>query len=277
MFRKSFVILLLIMNAWLTGISQPLTVMTYNLRYDNPGDGANAWSNRSEQIISQILTVKPDLLGTQEGLLSQLETLDSAVTGYQYIGKARDDGKTKGEYCAIFYNSSRMRLIKEGTFWLSDTPEKVSMGWDAACRRVCTYGLFEILNTGRKCWIFNTHFDHIGSLARKQSAVLILQKMEELNQEGYPVILTGDFNSPPQSEPINIITSRLVDSKTADKSFSMAPEGTFNNFDTSVPSSERIDYVFTSKGFSPNSYTILRESHDERYPSDHFPVIAVIR
>lgn len=101
--------------------------------------------------------------------------------------------------------------------------------------------------------------------------------MGELNQEGYPVILTGDFNSPPQSEPIIIITKQLIDSQTADKSLSMAPEGTFNNFDTSTPSSERIDYIFTGKGFSPKSYTILRETFDGRYPSDHFPVIAVIR
>ena len=274
--RKSFLIFtfcLLVSSA----NSQSFKILTYNLRYDNPSDGLNAWTNRRAWLCEQVKQVSPEVFGIQEGLISQINYLDSVFSGYRHIGIGRDDGKTKGEFSAIYYDASKLKVLKQSTFWLSATPEKPSMGWDAACMRVCTYGLFQDMATGRKFWVFNTHFDHIGLLARKNSAKLILEKIKTLNKQGYPVILTGDFNSDPDSEPFKIITTQLTDSKIADKSMSMGPGGTFNGFDATKPATERIDFIFTSKkGINLLNYSVLREAKDGRFASDHFPVLVDI-
>jgi endonuclease/exonuclease/phosphatase family metal-dependent hydrolase len=275
--RKSFFILAFCL---FTGIasSQSLKILTYNLRFDNPADGVNAWTNRRAWLCEQVKQVSPEVFGIQEGLISQINYLDSAFSGYRHIGVGRDDGKTKGEFSAIYYDASKLKVLKQSTFWLSATPEKPSMGWDADCIRICTYGLFQEITTGQKFWVFNTHFDHIGLLARKNSAKLILEKIKTLNKQGYPVILTGDFNSEPDSEPYKIITTQLADSKIADKSMSMGPGGTFNAFDVTKPATERIDFIFTSKkGITILNYTVFRESREGRYASDHFPVFIELK
>ena len=271
---------LLILMLWLmvsTSWSQSLKILTYNIRYDNPGDGDNSWINRRAWLCEQIQQVNPDLFGIQEGLISQIIYLDSVFSDYRHIGVGRNDGKTKGEFSAIYYNYKKFSLLSQGTFWLSPTPQKASVGWDAALERICTYGLFQEVASGKKFWMFNTHFDHVGTEARKNSALLILQKMKKLNTEGYSVILTGDFNATPESEAIKIIDAELQDSKVADKSMMMGTGGTFNNFDTTKPATERIDYIFTGKGLRATNYYILRNSRDGHYGSDHFPVIATLK
>lgn len=256
---------------------QPLTVMTYNLRYDNPGDGQNSWPLRRDWLAEQIKSTDPAILGIQEGLIQQLRFLDKKLKKYKRIGIGRDDGKERGEFSAIYYDTKRIKLLQQGTFWLSPTPEKISVGWDAALERICTYGLFQDRKTGEKFRVFNTHFDHMGVEARKNSAILILQKIKSFNADDQPVVLMGDFNSSPESEPIQQIKTIFSDAKEADKSMNMAPDGTFNAFNSEKPATERIDFIFTAFGFQAVNYHVIREKREGRYASDHFPVIAEIK
>jgi endonuclease/exonuclease/phosphatase family metal-dependent hydrolase len=222
------------------------------------------------------MNVAPDIFGIQEGLYHQVKYLDSTFREYRRIGVGRDDGKTKGEFSAIFYHTGKTRLLKKGTFWLSATPGQVSIGWDAAMERICTFGLFKEKQSGTKFWVFNTHFDHMGVEARKNSAVLILKKIKEMNTDGWPVILMGDFNSPAESEPIQLITAKFQDAKIADKSMNMGPDGTFNAFDKKQPAIERIDFIFCGYSAKPDSYYVIRESKEDRFASDHYPVVSRI-
>ena len=273
--KRVFPLLILLLNV-LAINGQPVTILTYNIRYNNPGDGPNAWPLRKAWLCEQIRSVSPGIFGVQESLSGQVAYIDSLFRNYKHIGVGRDDGKAKGEFSAIWYNTINFKLIRQGTFWLSTTPEKVSVGWDAALERICTYGLFKEIASGQKFWAFNTHFDHMGELARKNSAILILQKIKSLNKSGFPVILMGDFNTGADSEPIKLITAVLQDSKSADKSMTMGPGGTFNGFDSSKPAVERIDFIFTGFGAKAVNYQVISESHDGRYASDHFPVVAEI-
>jgi len=258
--------------------AQDLKVLTYNLRYDNAGDGENAWNKRRLWICEQIRQTDPDIFCIQEGLISQMKYLDSTFTNYRYVGVGRDNGKAEGEFSAIFYKTSKLKVIRRSTFWLSETPGKVSKGWDAACIRICTNALLKFKTSGKKFRIYNTHLDHIGTLARKESAALILQEIGSATPLGLPVILTGDFNADPQSEVYSVISGNMTDTKIADKSASAGPDGTFNGFDPQKPATERIDYIFIQgKTIKPINYQVIRESRDGRYASDHFPVITELR
>jgi len=252
--------------------SQTVKVMTYNLRLDVASDGDNRWDNRKTFLLGQVQFYEPDFMGVQEALPQQVHYLDSTLTQYGHIGTGRDDGKSKGEFSAIFYNSKKYKVIQQATFWLSQTPDKPSMGWDAACNRICTYGLFENIKTKKQLWVFNTHFDHIGNIARTESAKLILKKIKELNKQNLPFVLTGDFNLEEDSESIRLIASQLNDSKKC-AGLVFGPEGTFNNFEFTKPVTKRIDYIFTAKtGITVIKYAVLSDSKNCRYPSDHLPV-----
>lgn len=251
--------------------------MTYNLRLDVSSDGENKWDNRKNLLAKQIEFYEPDFLGVQEALPQQMHYLDSTMAAYDFIGVGRDDGKEKGEFSAIFYNKSKFKVVQQSTFWLSQHPEKPGLGWDAACNRVCTYGLFENLKTKKKFWIFNTHFDHIGTVARMESAKLILAKIKELNKANYPFVLTGDFNLTEDNESIKKITETLYDAKKIAK-LNHGPEGTWNAFDFSKPVTERIDYIFIpkDKNVSVKKYATLSDNKNLRYFSDHLAVLADI-
>ncbi len=254
-------------------IAQTLHVLTYNIRYDNPKDSLNAWDNRKDFLISQLNYYQPDIFGTQEGLLHQLKDIDHGLETYTFFGKGRDDGKEAGEYTAIFYNTDAIDLMKQRTFWLSETPEVPSKGWDAAIKRVCTYGKFKSKKDNKEFWVFNTHFDHIGEQARRESILLILSKIEEINSEALPVILMGDLNLNPQHQSIMFLAHKMDDTyhKAGENNF--GPIGTFNGFKFNEPVTDRIDYVFTSKGdFRVLKNAILSDNRDCRYPSDHLPV-----
>jgi endonuclease/exonuclease/phosphatase family metal-dependent hydrolase len=274
--RKILIILIFLLLVGSAG-SQSLKIMTYNIRLDTPADGPNAWPLRKAWLCEQVTLVNPDLFGIQEGLPQQVNYIDSSFIDYRHIGVGREDGKAQGEFSAIWYNTKKFKLLEQGTFWLSATPEKPSMGWDAACPRVCTYGCFREVATGKKFWMFNTHFDHISLEARKKSALLILEKIKSLNTEKYPVILSGDFNATPGSEPIKLLNAELQDSKVADKSMAMGPGGTFNGFDASKPATERIDFIFSGFGASAVTYHVISELRNGRYASDHFPVYVELK
>ena len=257
--------------------SQTTSVMTYNIRYDTQKDGENRWDARKAFLIAQIKFHGPDVIGIQEGLAGQVKYLDKELAGFRYVGVGRDDGKKKGEFSAIFYNTNKFKVIESSTFWLSDTPDQISVGWDAAMERICTYALFEYLETGQRIWVFNTHFDHIGKEARKNSAMLIHNRIKSLNKDGLPFILMGDLNLEPDSEPIRYLSQHLNDSKKVSKEVVFGPEGTFNNFQFDKPVTRRIDYIFTGKsGIEVQKYAVLSDSKNLRYPSDHLPVFVVL-
>ena len=254
---------------------QNISLMTYNIRYDNPNDGENAWPNRKEVLLSQILFYQPDVMGTQEGLEHQVKYLDENLKSYKYVGVARADVKEKGkgEYSAVFYNVNKFKDLKSGTFWLSDTPNKPSRGWDASLNRICTYILLQDKNSSKKFWVFNTHFDHKGVVARQRSAELIIKKIREINKENVPVFLMGDFNLTPDQSPIKHIVKNLNDSKLVSQQLPFGPDETFNGFKVCDDRDRRIDYIFVSqKNITIQKYGVLASVKKMKYPSDHFPV-----
>ena len=250
-----------------------LVFLTYNIKLDFPKDGKNSWTNRKTFMVRQLQFYEPDIFGVQEAMPNQMKDLDSLLNDYNFVGVGRDDGNNQGEYSAIFYKSDQFKVLNTSTFWLSETPGKVSIGWDAVCNRVCSYALFENKNTNKQFYVFNTHFDHIGVEARKNSAVLIIQKIKEINTEMYPVILMGDFNMQENHESIQYISKYLKDSKSVSELGPFGPSGTFNGFIFNEPVTERIDFIFVSSEIKVEKYAVLSDSEDCRYPSDHLPVL----
>lgn len=256
--------------------SQELKLMSYNIKYANENDGENSWSNRKDFITNQLKFYEPDIFGVQEALKKQLDHFTENLHDYEFVGVGRDDGKTGGEYSAILFKENKFKVLENGTFWLSKTPSKPSKDWDAALPRICTYALFEEKESGKKFWYFNTHFDHIGVLARKNSAKLILQKIAEINTDDLPVILSGDFNLEPDSEPIQLIKNTLNDSKEAAEIVSFGSEGTFNGYNYDEAERRRIDYIFVNDEVEVEKYGVLTDSKEKRFPSDHFAVMVVL-
>ncbi len=259
--------------------AQSMKAMTYNIRFDNPGDGPNTWDQRRDKLVGLIKFYEPDVLGTQEGLKHQLDYIKAGLGNYAYAGVGRDDGKEKGEYSALFYRTDRLVLQESSTFWLSPTPDVPSRGWDAALERVCTYALFRVKRSGKKIWVFNTHFDHIGQEARVQSARLILEKIQELSgKKNHRVILMGDFNLTPDEQPVVTLKASLTDAREAAGDKAYGPESTFNAFKFDAAPDRRIDYIFMGKtGWSLLRYAVIDDFYDFKYPSDHMPVLAELR
>lgn len=258
--------------------AQNLDVMTYNIKYANENDGENSWSKRKNHLTNQIRFYEPDIFGVQEALLEQLEHLKENLPNYKYVGVGREDGVNKGEFSALFYDASQFKVLEEDTFWLSETPEKISVGWDAALPRICTFALFEYKTSKQKFWVFNTHFDHIGDIAREESANLILAKIGKLNTANIPVILTGDLNLEPETKAIQLLSKKMNDSRSASKNVVFGPEGTFNGYNFLEPVTRRIDYIFVSKGnLEVLKYAVLSDSKALKYPSDHLPVFVELQ
>lgn len=256
---------------------QDLKVMTYNIKYDNINDSVNNWNYRKEALVKLIKHYEASFVGTQEVLHRQLVYIDSSLTNFAYVGVGRDDGKKKGEYSPIHYDSTRYKILEQKTFWLSDTPDKISVGWDAAMERVCTYGLFEEKITGNKLYVFNTHFDHIGKVAREKSAELVFQKIEEVNTENLPVVLMGDLNLSPDEEPIRFLQKQLTDGQMATKQAFYGPTGTSSGFDHNRVLERRIDYIFV-KDFEVVSYIHIDDRMENNmHISDHLPVLASLK
>lgn len=256
--------------------SQDLKVMTYNIRLSVDSDKENSWNNRKQETMALMSYYHPDYFGVQEAVPQQMTDIKTTLTDYDYVGVGRDDGKNQGEYSAIFYDKNKLEVTKSGTFWLSETPEKPSKGWDAAYNRVCTYAFFKIKKTGKQFLAMNLHFDHVGDVARVNSAKLILEKIKKLNPKNVPLTLTGDFNLTDDSEPIKIISKSLDNVFYHSKKTHYGPKGTFTGFDINTIPQDRIDYIFV-KGFEVLSNRTINDRRENLlYPSDHFPILAEI-
>ncbi|MEX0719092.1 MAG: endonuclease/exonuclease/phosphatase family protein [Balneolaceae bacterium] len=257
-------------------VSQHLSVMTYNIRYDSPDDGDNVWEIRKDKMINQLNFYEPDLFGIQEGMANQVDFLDENLAAYSYFGVGRDDGKRQGEFSAVFYKNTDFNLLEGHTFWLSPTPEEPSTGWDAALPRICTYGKFERKSDGTIFMFFNTHFDHIGKKARVESMKLILEQIKKLNPENVPVIFMGDLNVEPHEAPIMEMKKQLKDTREATEMV-FGPDATFNNFQFDKGPQKRLDYIAVSEKIEVLKYAVLTDSYDQKYISDHFPVYSTLR
>ena len=257
--------------------AQSLKVVTYNIRLDIDSDGENSWTNRKDYFCGQVQFYEPDIFGIQEARPIQVIDINNRLSQYNNIGIGRE-GIGKGESSNIYYKKDRFTVKDEKTFWLSETPNEISKGWDAAYNRVCTYGLFKDKTTKTFFWVFNTHLDHMGEEARTKGIALILSKIKEVNTKNYPVILMGDFNSEPETERIINLKKEMNDSREISEQKPYGPSGSFNNFIHNESVTKLIDYIFLSKNnVKVLKYAILSDSKDLKYPSDHLPIFAEIK
>ena len=256
-------------------------IISFNVRYSSAPeiDGDNRWELRRDASVKMVAQQKPLAMGLQEACPDQIDFLDLNLTGYKHIGVGRDDGKRAGEMMAIYYDTTRLTLLDSGTFWLSETPEKVSLGWDAACNRTCTWGHFKMKDTDFEFLYFNTHLDHVGSLARKNSIKLIVAKMTELNPDNVPVFLSGDFNSTTDDPIFDPLKASLKDAREvsaiSDKII------TYNGFGTVTdnPNTRKewvIDHIFFS-GVNPMAFRVLNGNYGVPFISDHYPIAFTFR
>ncbi|MEN6334554.1 MAG: endonuclease/exonuclease/phosphatase family protein [Phycisphaerales bacterium] len=268
-----------------------LIVMTFNIRYGSADDKQDSWPNRRDMVYDVLRRHDPDVVGLQEALRFQIDEIHAALPQYGEIGVGREDGKTEGEYSAILYRKDYLTLDDSGTVWLSDTPEVPgSISWNSACRRVCTWGRFIPKGSGPAFYLFNTHLDHKSQPARQYGSILLSRRIAE-RKHADPVILTGDFNADENNPAIQYLKG-LSELSSPDgdlfknpaplvDSFRVAPPteqvvGTFHGFQGGIDGG-KIDYIFIQPGVEVKVAEILRDNKDGRYPSDHFPVLGVLR
>lgn len=257
--------------------AQTITVASYNLRYDNPRDSGNLWVNRAPIVANLIQFHDFDIFGTQEGLQNQLDDISNALPQYNRYGLGRDDGKDKGEHSAIFYKKDEFNLLNKGDFWLSQTPDKPSLGWDATCcNRICSWVYLQHKKSGKKFYFFNAHYDHQGVVARKESSKLILQKISDIAGNS-PAIFTGDLNGGHKSDWYQALATsgKLKDSYNEVKN-PYVNNASFNGFGSTRRSYEIIDHIFITNNFTVEKWGVLTDSYFGKFPSDHFPVVAVL-
>lgn len=267
--RKLTFLLLLFSSSFLQ--AQDLKVMTYNIRYDNPGDGVNQWDKRKTKVFDVIEKYNPDIIGVQEALYHQLTDIADNLEQYEFFGAGRDDGKRKGEHSAVFIRKDRFKILEQKTFWLSETPEVPgSKDWDAAITRVATWGRLEDKKSKTVFLMINTHFDHRGKESRKESAELLKERATAL-ADNLPVIITGDFNFTRDKPPYEVMMSRdgirLIDTAPA-----QAP-GTACGFVVDARPCSAIDYIFHTAHWKSDDYQVIQDHDGQHYPSDHLPVI----
>jgi endonuclease/exonuclease/phosphatase family metal-dependent hydrolase len=290
---------------FLTGMAQSLYVGSYNIRYKNNGDAekGNGWEQRCPVLCAQVNFEHPDIFGAQEVLVGQMQDMLQQLDGYNSIGVGREDGKEAGEYAAIFYDTKKLKLLDQGHFWLSETPEQPGLGWDAACTRICTWGLFKECNSLLSFYFFNLHMDHVGRIARREAAKLVVERIRAITaRQHYPVVLTGDFNVDQNDEIYTIFTtSGILKDSYEHARIRFAENGTFNSYDSELKTISRIDHVFVSPEFNVDRYGVLTNCYwvpsdksgeqmkgehapqeinfskfERRLPSDHYPVFVHI-
>ncbi|VBB46410.1 Endonuclease/exonuclease/phosphatase family protein [uncultured Paludibacter sp.] len=263
--------------------SSSINVMTFNIRLDVKSDSLNGWQYRKERVAKTVLLNNVDIVGMQEVLHNQLMDIEKALPDYTWIGVGREDGMEAGEYSPIFYNHNKFSEVGSGYFWLSKTPmEAGSKGWDAACTRIATWAKLKDISTGTIFFVLNTHFDHIGEVARRESAKLILEKVNLYTQKKkYPIIVMGDFNSNAQSEAYKTLTDTsnplyLTDTRMLATKVN-GPSWTFHNFGRQpVKERQMIDYIFVNNGIKVLSFDVIDGTQTKEYPSDHNAVMVKV-
>ena len=248
------------------------SAMTYNIRYNNPNDGPDWWEERKTEVVELLQYYQPGILGLQEALPEQTKFVDENLRTYVYIGFGRDGEGTNSEGAPIFYDTTQFALLEQQVIWLSPTPDSISRGWDAALNRIVVYGVLRSLKSSDTLHIFNAHFDHRGEIARVKSAELLLRLLAEKNLMNKSVILMGDLNCEPTDAPLQMLKGQYTDTYGA-VALPYGPQGTFNGFDTTKVVTPRIDYVL-SRNLETLSHRIVADRRrNNRYPSDHFPVL----
>ena len=263
--------------------AEPFKVATYNLRLNLASDGLDAWPHRRAQVLAMAQYHDWDLIGTQEGLPEQIADLET-LPGFARVGVGRDDGAQRGEHAAVFIRTARFEVLRSGTFWLSETPERPSKGWDGrCCNRIATWVELQDKQAGNRTdrgrlFLFNTHFDHEGVVARRESARLLLARWHALAGTT-PTLVIGDFNSSPGSEPVQILSQELLDARATSRTPPYGPAGTFQGFriDAPLPEQERIDHIFHTRGIEVLKWGALTDSLRGHFPSDHLPVEALVK
>jgi endonuclease/exonuclease/phosphatase family metal-dependent hydrolase len=264
-----------------SGDKNALRVMTFNIRYNEPKDGVNAWANRKTKVADVIRFHKADLIGVQEAQYNQLQDLEKLLPDFAWRGVGRD-GENKGEFSAILYRRARFKLLENQTFWLSETPEKVgSKGWDANLPRIVTRAKFQDRQTKKTFFHFNTHFDHIGKQARTESAKLLLAQTQKITGK-FPFVVTGDFNAKEDTDVYRILTGKtesanfkLIDARYVSQNGHFGGNSTFSAFKELIPEN-RIDYVLVGEGTRVLEHGVLSDRWDGLWASDHLPVLAEI-
>lgn len=249
-----------------------LKVMSYNIRLGSGKDGTNAWMYRYPTTSEMIEDQKPDVFGVQEALEYQVRYIDEMCRDYDCVGVGREDGKKEGEFMSIFWNKKTVKMLKWGTFWLSETPDKPSMGWDAACYRTATWALMKDKRTGQKFYFVNTHLDHVGVEARRNGLKLIVDRIAEINPEGLPMVLTGDFNMKPSAPELKDLDAMM---KSARKCAVKTDNHNTYNAWGKAKKDDVIDYIYFS-GFSscPEYQTVTKKYSDRAFISDHYPIVS---
>jgi endonuclease/exonuclease/phosphatase family metal-dependent hydrolase len=261
---------------------QPINVMTFNIRYDNPEDSLNNWQYRKDRVANAIKFYDVDILGTQEVLHNQLLDLKERLPEYNQIGVGREDGKEQGEYSALWYKKDRFNAVDSGYFWLSETPDVAgSKGWDGACERIASWAKLIDTKSGKEYFALNTHLDHVGVIARRESITLLINKINELKGDAQ-VVVTGDFNSSPDDDVIKHITDTSIEGHLTDsRSISpivYGPAWSWHDFgELKYEERPLIDYVFVSDGLKVLRYGVLAETENGEFLSDHAPVLVTIK
>lgn len=260
-------------------MSANLRAMTYNVRYDNPNDGEHAWPNRREHVANTIRFQRPDLIGLQEARPGQLADLRDLLGGFEWLEAGRSDGGHPGEYTVVGFDADRFDLLDDGTFWLSETPDEPSVGWDADLPRLARHVRLHDGRTDRELVHVNTHFDHRGERARRKSAGILRRRSDDLAPEG-PLVLTADLNARPESEPYQVLVDgerpgrTHVDTHEVSTHPHHGPRTTMTDFHNLIPD-KRIDYVFGTGDLDVVQHTVCSDTYNNgAYPSDHLPVVA---
>ena len=273
--KRLIIILAALLPLFATACSQDtLKVMSYNVRYGTAKDGDYVWANRKAAAIAMVNDQHPAAFGVQEALDFQLEDLLAGCPDYKYVGVGREDGEHDGEHMAVFYDTKRLELENWGTYWLSETPDVPSKGWDAACMRTATWTLLKEIESGRHFYFVNTHLDHRGKQARKNGLALVVERIGSMNPEGYPMILMGDFNVFPDDPCLTDLRGIMLDAWEQAKLVDDGP--TYHGYGESEKF--HIDYIFYT-GF-PACKSMLRVTQPYLgcpYVSDHYPITAVLK
>lgn len=272
---KLIITLLSLLFSATLSYSQDLRVMSYNIRYANQSDGPDRWDLRKEELVCFLDSMNLDFVGFQEALFSQVNYLQSNLPDLAYVGEGRE-GADKGEFCPLFYDRERFELKESNTFWLSVTPDIPSTGWDAAMNRICSYGKFMDRQDSTVIYVFNTHFDHKGELARMESARLIWAKITDFCKVEDEVIVFGDFNLLPDSKPIQYLSEQLQDAYLTEEVSVTGPESTFNGF-RQLEAGKRIDYCFLKNLYPIQVWHLNPKRKNGRFLSDHLPVYCEIK